>query len=81
VNTGVACHTDKKNDAVSEEAKKECKESEAKCSRAQTSFGEIGYFLNSNIKSLCNINFLFFLVDSFYSYVNFKILKEEKLRR
>ena len=41
VNTGVACHTDKKNDAVSEEAKKEYREPEAKCSRSQTRFGEI----------------------------------------
>ena len=48
VNTGMDCHSDKKNDVVSEEAMKDCRESEAKCSRSQTCFGEIGYFLNSN---------------------------------
>jgi hypothetical protein len=30
--------------------------------------------------SSISVLFLFFLVDSFYSYVNFKIVKEEKLR-
>jgi len=44
-NTGTACHTNKKNDAVSGEAKKECRESGAKCSSSQTGFGGFGKLL------------------------------------
>lgn len=46
--TSTACSTDKDSDFLSGEAKKECRESGAKCSSSQTGFGEFGNFFKPN---------------------------------
>lgn len=46
--TGTLCTTEKQDEGLSGEAKKECRESGAKCSSSQTGFGEFGNFFKPN---------------------------------
>ena len=46
--TAILCSTNKQSPSLSGEAKKECRETGAKCSSSQTGFGEFGNFDKPN---------------------------------